>query len=272
MQAMRVCYRRCRLLVVIAVLCGVIPGVAFATTVAVTLPPLAGLVSMLDEQADLFCLLPAGADPHHFQMQPRTVERLRQSDLFIRASRDDGGWPLLVAQAGMLDLWPERDHGWVSPAEVRRVLPIIAQALISRDPDSEPRIKTNLVRALAQVTVIEGQWREALLPARKAGVIMQHPAWRRLLDEMRVPVLAVLESGHHGHEYGPHMLEGALTTIHQHPGVWLLADVGHDSKALDWLAVRADVAAHRVRLDVLGQCGVPWTTLMQENMAHLPTP
>ncbi|TLS68693.1 manganese-binding protein [Mariprofundus erugo] len=266
---MRACFSLLRLLLLGALFSGALPAVASATTVAVTLPPLAGLVSMLDERAELFCLLPAGADPHHFQMQPRMVERLRKSDLFIRASRDDGGWPLLAAQSGVLDLWPQRDHGWVSPAEVRRVLPEIAQALISREPASEARIRSNLAQALAQVTQIEQLWRQQLQSARQTGVMMQHPAWGHLLDEMGVPVLAVLESGHHGHEYGPHMLEDALTKMHQHPGVWLLGDRGHDSKALDWLAAHAETPAHRVTLDVLGQCGVSWPALMQENIDRL---
>jgi len=246
-----------------------VPSMTWAATISVTLPPLAGLVMLLDAEADVQCLLPAGADPHHFQMQPRTVERLQQSALLIRASRDDGGWPLPALHGNTLDLWPDTDHGWVSPAAVREALPVIAQALINMQPEQEQHIQLRLKQALQQVTQVETAWQQALKPGKTTGVIMQHPSWRRLLQEMGVPVLDVLESGHHGHEFGPHMLEHAQAKLKKHPGAWLLADAGHSATALDWLAAHSDVPAHRITLDALGRCKQPWDVLMLANIQQL---
>jgi len=245
------------------------PSSLWATTISVTLPPLSGLVMMLDDQAEVQCLLPAGADPHHFQMQPRTVERLQLSALLIRASRDDGGWPLPPLLANTLDLWPDIDHGWVSPDAVRKALPIIAQAMIRIQPEREQHIQARLQPALQQVDRVERAWQQVLKQAKATGVIMQHPSWRRLMQEMGVPVLSTLESGHHGHEFGPHQLEQTLATLNQHPGAWLLADTGHSAAALDWLAAHSGVPARRVTLDALGACGEPWSRLMLDNIQHL---
>lgn len=241
----------------------------WAATISVTLPPLAGLVMMLDDQAEVQCLLPAGADPHHFQMQPRTVERLQQSALLIRASRDDGGWPLPPLLGNTLDLWPDIDHGWVSPDAVRKALPIIADALIRIQPERKQRIQARLQPALQQVEQVEHSWQQVLKQAKATGIIMQHPSWRRLMQEMGVPVLSTLESGHHGHEFGPHQLEQTLATLNQHPGVWLLADTGHSATALDWLAAHSDVPARRVTLNALGTCKEPWSRLMLDNIQLL---
>jgi len=256
-------------LIVTAILCLCVPSMAWAAAISVTLPPLAGLVMMLDVKADVQCLLPAGADPHHFQMQPRTVERLRQSALLIRASRDDGGWPLPPLLDNTLDLWPHKDHGWVSPAAVRQALPRIAQALISMQPQQKQRILARLKQALQQVTQIAAAWRQALRQVKLTGVIMQHPAWRRLMQEMDVPVLSVLESGHHGQEFGPHRLEQALATLNQHPGAWLLADTGHSATALNWLAEHSDVPARRITLNALGVCRQPWDVLMRDDIQQV---
>ncbi|MDX8404994.1 MAG: zinc ABC transporter substrate-binding protein [Mariprofundus sp.] len=241
---------------------------ASAATISVTLPPLSGLVMMLDDQVRVQCLMPAGSDPHHFQMQPRTIERLQQSTLLIRAYRDDGGWPLPAVHANTLDLWPLTDHGWVSPKAVRDALPKIAQALINLQPERQQHIEARLQLALQQVDLIAAAWQPALKQA-SAGIIMQHPSWRRLIKEMGIPVLAVLESGHHGHEFGPHHLEHALTTLNQHAGAWLLADAGHSASALDWLAAHSNQPVKRITLNALGQCKQPWDLLMQENIRQL---
>jgi len=44
---------------------------AAQAAIVTTLPPLAGLVSMLDTKAEVYCLLPPGADAHNFQLAPK---------------------------------------------------------------------------------------------------------------------------------------------------------------------------------------------------------
>jgi len=246
-----------------------VPGHAGAADVAVTLPPLAGLVSILDKQADILCLLHPGADPHHFQLQPRTIEALRQSRLLIRASGDDGGWPLPPEHENTLDLWPAIDHGWLVPAMARNALIRIAPTLLRLHPERSDAIAYRLTLALAQIRAMEDAWRKALEPVKKSGVIMQHPAWRRLMQDMGVPVLKVLESGHHGHEYGPRLLDEALLALNNSPGAWLISSAGHSNRAVEWLARHVDSAPRHITLDALGACGDSWPELMQKNLQRI---
>jgi len=246
-----------------------IPVAASAAEITVTLPPLAGLVAMLDKQAQVSCLLPAGADPHHFQLTPRKVEALSRSNLLIRAGTDDAGWPLLSGHARTLKLWPRTDHGWLNPPSVRDALRLIATALTRLHPEKQQAIDAALVHALQQTYDIEQAWHKILATHAATGVVMQHPSWRRLLQHMGIPVLAVLESTHHGHEMGPHKLESALATLNRHPGAWLLGDAGHSNRALDWLAGHAARPPHRVTLDALGSCGLAWNELMRMNIARI---
>ena len=246
------------------------PSFAVASEIAVTLPPLSGLVKMLDAESKVICLLPAAADPHHFQLQPRAIERLAKSSLLIRSSFDDGGWPLPPKHQNVLDLWPEKDHGWVSPQEVRAILPRIAEALIKLNPQQAEAIHHNLHKAIAITQTIEKQWLLALAPVKKAGVIMQHPSWRRLMQEMQIPILNVLESGHHGHEHGPHALDDSLHLLEEHPQAWLISDAGHNNRALDWLQQHSDQTVNQITLDALSNCGTRWDQLMFQNLQQFP--
>ncbi len=240
-----------------------------ATEIAVTLPPLAGLVSMLDKQAQVLCLLPAGADPHHFQLTPRKIEALNRTQLLIRASYDDGGWPLPPNHFRTLDIWPAADHGWLNPKAVRTALPRIADELIQLHPEQAKAITESLHKALQQTREIEQSWHTVLSTAKVSGILMQHPAWKGLMQSMGVPILTVLESAHHGHEYGPHKLERALTTLDKHPDAWLLADSSHSTRALNWLARHAAHPALQITLDTLGDCGLSWPQLMHRNIARI---
>jgi len=244
------------------------PHLVIAAEITVTLPPLAGLVHMLDKEADVLCLLGKGSDPHHFQLTPRKIEAMAASKLLIRASNDDGGWPLPPHHAHSLDLWSETDHGWLSPVAVRQALPAIAKTLIELHPQRQAAIATALQQALQQTQDIEAAWNAALRPLRQAGVVMQHPAWRHLMVLMGVPILDVLESGHHGHEYGPRQLEHALKTLNAQPKAWLIADAGHSNRALDWLQAHSKHKPQRLSLNALGSCSQSWPEFMQQNLVQ----
>jgi len=258
----------CRALGLAVLLSIAAPCSAISAEIAVTLPPLAGLISMLDKKADVLCLLTNGSDPHHFQLTPRKIEATQQTGLLLRASKDDGGWPLPPHHARTLDLWPDVDHGWLSPVAVRKALPVIAKTLSDLHPGRQADIAGALAHALKTTQTIEVEWRHALQAASKSGVLMQHPSWRRLMQLMEIPVLDVLETGQHGHEHGPRQLEQALRSLNAHPGAWLIADDGHSNRSLDWLQDHTSVKLNRIRLNALGTCSQSWPELMRQNIAQ----
>ncbi|MDQ7011266.1 MAG: zinc ABC transporter substrate-binding protein [Mariprofundaceae bacterium] len=232
-----------------------------------TLPPLAGLIGLLDEQAHVDCLLAAGADPHHTRLSPRQVEALRHARLLVRTSRDDGHWTRLEAATDTLDLWPDVSHAWLNPHLVKAVLPQLATAIQRLYPSRREAIAVTLRRAESKTNHWWEQWQKTLRSFRSDGVIMQHGAWQGMMDAAGVPVLAVLESRHHGREHGPHMLEHALETLRQHPQALLLGDMHHNNRALEWLAERTN--RRIIYLDALGTCGMPWPALMRSNLQRL---
>lgn len=237
--------------------------------IVTTLPPLAGLVSMLDTKADVYCLLPPGADPHEFQLTPKQVQKIKQADLLIRASRDDAHWPGMNIAAQQLDLWPKKDHAWLLPSEVRRVLPALAKKLQHIAPQRQQLIAQSLQRALRTCDKLELAWKQALAPFHQRGIIMQHPAFRRLCKHFGVPVWAVLEPRHHG-GIRPRQLEHALSLLHIHSDAVLWGNVHHSNKGLAWLSSHGN-GKHVIRFDALGSCGTAWTQLMHLNLKRIPT-
>jgi len=242
------------------------PNAAQAIIVT-TLPPLSGLVSMLDAKAEVYCLLPPGADVHNFQITPKQVQQIKHADLLLRASRDDGHWPGLNMAVQRLDLWPKKDHAWLLPSEVRRILPLLAGRLQDIAPAHRQSIAQSLKRALRVCDELEMAWKQALTPFQQRGVIMQHPAWRRLCEHFNVPVRAVLEPRHHG-SVRPRQLEHALNLVRAHTGILLWGNVHHSNRGLTWLSEHSDNRPV-LRFDALGPCNMAWDQLIRWNLKRL---
>lgn len=256
------------------------PIVAKATDIITTLPPIAGLVHWLKPDADVTCLLPANADPHHFQLSPRQVQSLQQNKLLIRSSQDDGHWPSLQSPTQTLDLWPTThkgehehhsfNHAWLNPHAVQTILPKIAQQLQVIYPEDSKDIQQNLELALTKSEQLWQAWQKLSQTTglNKYGVIMQHPSWANLFQALHIPIFNTLESEQHGHEYGPRKLEGALKQLQQHPNIRLIGDSNHSNRALLWLKSHHDVSTITT-LDALGSCDESWIQLMQRNLDTL---
>ncbi len=228
---------------------------------------------MLDADADVRCLLAPGADAHEFQLAPRQVQALKQADLLIRSSYDDGHWSGLSLPGRTFDLWPQTAHAWLSPQAVRQQLPRLAKALQQLAPQRQQDIANNLAQALKQCDAIDNALNNALAAYRESGVIMQHNAWAKVLASYAVPIWSVLESQHHGANIRPRRLEAALAQLTKHPNAVLWGNRQHANRGLVWLqqhsAKNSQTATKLLLLEPLGDCSMNWTQLMQANLDRL---
>ena len=265
-------------------------AVATPTTIVTTLPPLSALVTWLAPHATVHCLLPAHADPHHMQLTPKQVEQLKAARLLLRSSRDDGHWTQLRPQGKTLDLWPsepsytheahkheheheKNSHAWLNPQEVARILPQLAQALIRLYPQQQAAIEQRTQEAIHSTQVILQEWQQQTqkMDLQHRGVLMQHPAWLNFFHALNMPVWQVLESGNHGQEQGPRVLDQALRSVQQHPHSLLIGEQRHSNRALSWLHQHHPEST-LITLDALGSAHTPWVVLMRHNLHTLTHP
>jgi len=169
--------------------------------------------------------------------------------------------------ARQLDLWPKKDHAWLLPSEVKRILPLLAKKLQEIAPGRRQSIAHSLKQALHLCDEMETAWTRALAPIRESGIIMQHPAWRRLCEHFNVRVWAVLEPRQQG-SIRPRQLEHALHLIKTRPDIRLWGDIRHSNRGLAWLS-RHGHNKPPLQLDALGTCGMAWVQLMQDNLARI---
>ncbi|MDX8395678.1 MAG: zinc ABC transporter substrate-binding protein [Mariprofundaceae bacterium] len=242
---------------------------AKADGIITTLPPLASIVLMLSPETKVSCLLPNNADPHHFQLSPRQLERLQTTELLIRSSKDDGGWSIPSDKITTLDLWPQQDHAWLNPAMVKQILPHIADILQQHKPAQKTNIAEQLQQSLILLDKEQKAWQEALAELKTQGVILQHPSWQPLLKHYDIPIYTILESDQHGQEHGPHMLEHGLDILRQHPKAILLGDHSHSNRTLQWLANHSEHKSSVVLLNGMSQCGQNWFDFMRLNRERL---
>jgi ABC-type Zn uptake system ZnuABC Zn-binding protein ZnuA len=239
--------------------------------IAVSLPPLAGLVHLLDPEMEVFCLLPANADPHHFSITPRTLQRLKHADALIRASRDDRVWPGLETDVRQIDLWPDQDHAWLRPDLVLAVLPRLAKELQSLYPERTQVIARSLRHARQTIQSLDDEISRTLQPLNHAGIILQHAAWRGFCEHYNIPVLAVAETGHLEGTLGPRQLQRLLDVAKQHPESRLWGDQNHNNSTLQWLSDKLGNRQIRL-LDPLGHCGDSWEQLLRHNISRMMRP
>jgi len=244
--------------------------------IIVTLPPLSGLVTWLAPKAEVQCLLPNNADPHHFQLTPRQVSQLQQTTLLIRSPRDDKFWSSFQTPAPTLALWPttkhlhhEPNHAWLNPQAVKQTLPLLADQLRLIFPEQAPAIQKQLSLAQKQSNMVWKAWQALVekFDLKQRGIMMQHPSWQGLFQALGVPIRGILESAQHGQEYGPRKLEKALSTLQQYPDTVLIGDAKHNNRALEWLQKHSNHPL--IKLDAIGKCNTPWLELMQHNLETL---
>lgn len=246
------------------------------TPIEATLPAIGGVLHWIVPEINVHCLLPEGAEPHHFHPSARQLERANNSALLIRSSRDDLAWfkAQPIPSNHTLDLWQHNkkgnNHAWLLPSEIEAITPVITHALIAQFPQYQTAIATRIPHLQQEIDMIQHAWQGVAVSLRKRGVMMQHPAWLPLFEAYGIPVWSVLEASSTGHQHGytAKKLDQALKQLQQHPNALLIADKRHDDKGLKWLQ-RQHTSSPLIYLDAIGKCNQPWPLLMQQNIDRL---
>ena len=167
-------------------------------------------------------LVPAGADAHTYEPKPSQMRALSGAAMYLSVGLEfEQAWePRLKAanrallfvrleqglslmpmpehheehHAGHHDEGPEMDpHVWVSPANVRHMAGMIAQALAKADPAHAQVYAANLAAFVKDIDAVDADLRAAFagLPAEHRTFLVFHPAWGYLARDYGLTQTAI---------------------------------------------------------------------------------
>lgn len=198
------------------------PTSSGAIRVVVSIEPLAMIVrEIAGELARVSTLLPAGADPHHYEVRPRKIVELARADLIVSVGGGFDGWAeglcagcetgarrLRVLELPGITAEPTRHDGhereaggheealdphvWLDPLRVRDVIaPALVTTLGELAPEHRGAFEAGLARLDRMLSQTDRDLR-ALFADRERDFVALHPAWRYFASRYALEQRAVL--------------------------------------------------------------------------------
>ena len=175
--------------------------------IAGTIFPLSDVAKQVaGEQSEVRTLLPAGANPHTFELSPAAVKELQGVrivfaighgfDDWVHASVDHvEGLETFKVDQGIVLIREAREdpHYWLSIRNVKIMASNMAEVLSRLDPAARDRYQTNLSRYLMKLDETDGAIRKLLEDSRGRKVVTFHDGWRYFARDYRLDVLATVE-------------------------------------------------------------------------------
>lgn len=228
------------------------------------------VVELAGPRVETFSLIPPGASPHTYDPKPRDFARLHQADAVILVGPPLDHWirhPRRLVLKELLSI-PDtaNPHIWLSFRYVREIARILTDSLKQWDPDGAAAYGENLARFLARLDEVEAFARE--IAPRIRPVVVYHPAWSVLFEEVGIPVVGMVER-HHGGEPSPKALAHLIRIIRKERARLLILEPGASRRLVHTLL--EETALDTVSLDPLGFLGHPetFTGFLRINLERL---
>ena len=178
--------------------------------IAATIFPLANIAShIVGEKGKVITILPAGANPHTFELTPQEIKELGGVRMIFAIGHGLDDWvkrtgeslpqarTVIVDQSIALVHTNEEDpHYWVSIVNVKIIAGNIARALADVDPARKNEYEANLGLYSVRLDEADRNIRKLLsdLPARK--IVTFHDGWRYFARDYDLEVVGNVESSH----------------------------------------------------------------------------
>ena len=181
--------------------------------IATSIYPLQDVTNQIvGEHAEVFHLIPAGANPHHFEPPPSIIRQIQDVNLFVGVHPEFDGWieDLLPESTPRLYLHPNaahkdnpgehnhdfNPHFWLSVRTMRTVLPELLEALCELDSSTCPMYIKNFNNYLFTLDSLDREIESQLLPYTNRAFIQWHPAWAGFAKDYGLRIAGTLEYGH----------------------------------------------------------------------------
>ncbi len=182
------------------------------------------------EQAEVVCMVPAGAEPHDWEPSPKTIVQLQNADLFIYNGAGMETWTdtiigtlqknktkVVMASEGIELIKPEEhehrhedekethdegeeeehEHGefdphvWVSPLRAKAQAENIFRALVEADPSNKSHYQENYQVLTAKLEKLDMDIREASKSFKSNVLVVSHEAFGYLTHDYNLEQIAI---------------------------------------------------------------------------------
>lgn len=233
-------------------------------------------LNIAGERAEVFFVVPIGANPHTYEPNPSAVERLQGADLFIGLFGDFDGWvEKFLTRSTAVGYLREKGssgnpHLWLSVRQARHLAERIADFLARRDSRNGVYYRENLQSYLRELDKIDERLAALFSGVKTKKFIQWHPAWDYLARDYNLEIVGTIQSGHGDKPTIREFKDLVARARREHVRVVVLG-LRHRSRTAETLIQEID--GRLVRLDVMGDPAVSerssYTSLMYHNAKTL---
>lgn len=254
-----------RLVVPVFILAMTSASLAEVPKVVVDFGPVQSLVS--DVMGDLGrpeVLLPAGGDPHDFQLRPSQARALAEADLVIWVGPEllatlgdslttlapraevlsllhDGGGTTRAFDDGGTD-----PHAWLDPTNGVAWLDRIARVLAAHDPENAAIYAANAARYAGKIRALDVQIAARLAPVKGLPFVVYHDALGYFTDHYGLAVAGAIELGDASSPSAAQLAEVRAVLAGANP-VCVFPETGRDPKYIASLTEGLQVEVGRAQ-------------------------
>lgn len=223
-------------------------------------------------------ILPAGADPHTYEMIPSDFQSIQNSLAFFYGAETLDGWAAkinvdnktellsLVPEEYLIDIkiphyhHVEEDHNhtehlgvdphfWTDPLVVRAMIPGLLNELIKLDPQSESMFKSNAEKFASKLVKLDENIKSETDSLKFRNVFTAHPFYSYFFERYRFKVVGSIEIAP-GSQPTPKDIKNLLDLVKQENVKAIFTHKQHSDKPAKVLAQSSGI--NEYELDPIG--------------------
>lgn len=247
------------------------------TNIAVTIYPFKSIIQeIVGDRVKIDVLLPAGADPHTYEMSPSDLMKIQSAKVFFYGAESLDGWAAkietenkiellkLIPKEFLIDIKISNNHShqaddhyhygvdphfWSDPLTVNSMVDSLTEILSSLYPDDEKFFRENSLKFSERLVELDKKIREQTKVLENTKVYSAHPFYNYFFNRYGIEVVGSFEISP-GQQITPKFLKNVSEEINRKNVQAIFINRQHISKPAKLLAESAKIKL--VELDPMG--------------------
>jgi zinc transport system substrate-binding protein len=238
-----------------------------STDVAASIFPISAIVREIGgSRVKVTTVVPAGSDPHHFELTPKRARALNEADILFIVGGDFDRWIVSKrfrdSERGVLiefhEAFPDslipigdtfNPHFWLDPLIAKAMGTLVARTLCAVDTAGCAHYEAGAREFLAKVDSLHSIFKMRLEESGLRGFVASHPAWSYFARRYGLKEYSTIEISHEQEPSARH-IAGVVRSIRTNGIRFILAE---EFSNLDLArAIAAETGARIIVLDPLG--------------------